>query len=55
MQHVVENALCLKRPEIDKHEMDESQENETDCSSYKELYDSDDESDDGSVTKNNVE
>ena len=41
--------------EISGHDMDESRENETDWSSYEELHDTDDESDDGSVTKNNVE
>ena len=35
--------------------MDESQENETDWSSYEELHDSEDKSDDGSVAKDNVE
>ena len=41
--------------EIYEHEMDESQENETDWSSYEELHDSEDKSDDGSVAKDNVE
>ena len=40
MQHVVENVLFLKRPAVQNN---------------KQLHDSHDESDDGSVTKNNVE
>ena len=49
------SSIPEQQIEIDEHKMDESQENETDWSSYEELRDSDDESDDGSVIKNNVE
>ena len=49
------SSIPEQQIEIDEHEMNEIQENETDWPSYEELHDSDDESDDGSVIKINVE
>ena len=49
------SSIPEQQIETDEHEMYESQENETDWSSYEELHDPDDESDDGSVIKINVE